>query len=201
MQGSFFVISVFLQTVRGFNAISTGLILTLRPSAYSSHQWLQRGCKQVFSESPYPGGFVLTIIGIILLVWLASETSPIFNFVPSSSDGLGIGIMLTHRSTSCSPPFLRKTRVRYRAYREVYRIWGLRLVLRSSLGFAHHVSPGDPDFRLALITLVVIAGLDCRSDPPSPDSAQSGEAGITGEPRERSEYNQCSAVKRHGMEC
>ncbi len=28
MQGSFFVISVFLQTVRGYSAIQTGLILT-----------------------------------------------------------------------------------------------------------------------------------------------------------------------------
>lgn len=97
MQGSFFVISVFLQTIRGFNAISTGLIFT--PTTIGiliSSMAAKRLAHKHSQRTLIRGGFALTILGMILLVWLASATSPIFNFVPGLLlMGLGIGIMLT----------------------------------------------------------------------------------------------------------
>lgn len=97
LQGSFFVISVFLQTVRGYNAIETGLMLTpstigiLASSAVAGRLAGRRSQRTLII-----GGFVTTIIGMIVLLWLASATSPILSFVPGLLlMGLGIGVMLT----------------------------------------------------------------------------------------------------------
>ena len=97
LQGSFFVISVFLQTIRGFNAIQTGLILTASTVGILLSSMTARKLALKYSQRTLiRGGFVLTTIGMILLLWLASATSPIFNFVPGLFlMGLGIGLMLT----------------------------------------------------------------------------------------------------------
>ena len=97
LQGSFFVISVFLQTIRGFNAIQTGLILTASTVGILVSSMTARKLALKYSQRTLiRGGFVLTTIGMILLLWLASATSPIFNFVPGLFlMGLGIGLMLT----------------------------------------------------------------------------------------------------------
>ncbi len=97
LQGSFFVISVFLQTVRGYNAIETGLVLTastvgiLASSAVAGR--LARRFSQVLLIRT---GFLMTTIGIALLLWLANATSPNWTFIPGLLlMGVGIGVMLT----------------------------------------------------------------------------------------------------------
>ncbi len=97
MQGSFFITSVFLQEVRGYSAIETGLMLTPatigilvssaaagRMARRHSQPWLVRV------------GFVLTTIGMVLLLALVREHSGIWTFIPGLLlMGLGVGIMLT----------------------------------------------------------------------------------------------------------
>lgn len=97
MQGSFFVISVFLQTVRHYSAIETGLILTpatiglLLASALA-----ERMAKRRLQKRLIAGGFVLVIIGIMLLLLLSSSTSSILMFIPGLLlFGIGEGVMLT----------------------------------------------------------------------------------------------------------
>jgi MFS family permease len=97
LQGSFFVVSVFLQTVRGYNAIQTGLILTpatigiLLASALSQRMAQRRSQRTLIRF-----GFVLTIAGIVILLLLANATSNILTFVPGLLlVGFGVGIMLT----------------------------------------------------------------------------------------------------------
>lgn len=97
MQGSFFVVSVFLQTVRHFNAIETGLILTpatigiLLASALAGRMAQRRMQKRLIA-----GGFALAIIGIILLLLLAPATTNVLTFIPGLLIfGIGVGIMLT----------------------------------------------------------------------------------------------------------
>jgi MFS family permease len=97
MQGSFFVISVFLQTVRGYSAIETGLILTastvgiLLSSAVAGR--LAVRYSQVLLIR---AGFVVNLVGIVLLLLMADATSRIVTFIPGLFlMGLGIGVMLT----------------------------------------------------------------------------------------------------------
>jgi MFS family permease len=97
MQGSFFVISVFLQTVRGYSAIETGLILTastvgiLLSSAVAGR--LSKRRPQVVLIR---GGFVTTLVGLVLVLLLADADSAIWTFLPGLFfAGLGIGVMLT----------------------------------------------------------------------------------------------------------
>jgi predicted MFS family arabinose efflux permease len=97
LQGSFFVASVFLQTVRGYSAIETGLVLTastvgiIMSSAIAGR--LARRRPQVFLIR---GGFVCFVAGILGLLLLADATSAIWTFLPGLFlAGFGIGVMLT----------------------------------------------------------------------------------------------------------
>ena len=97
MQGSFFVISVFLQEVRHYNAIQTGLILTpatagiLVSSALAGRMAARRTQRLLVRV-----GFVVTLGGMVLLLLLADATSSLFLFAPGLLlMGLGVGIMLT----------------------------------------------------------------------------------------------------------
>jgi MFS family permease len=97
LQGSFFVISVFLQTVRGYNAIETGLVLSastvgiIVSSAIAGR--LARRRPQVMLIR---GGFILFVVGILAMLVLADATSDIWTFLPGLFlVGFGIGVMLT----------------------------------------------------------------------------------------------------------
>jgi MFS family permease len=97
LQGSFFVVSVFLQTVRGYSAVETGLVLTASTvgfflsSAIAGR--LARRRPQVFLIR---GGFICFVAGILCLLALADATSDIWTFLPGLFlAGFGIGVMLT----------------------------------------------------------------------------------------------------------
>ena len=97
MQGTFFVVSVFLQQIRGYNAIQTGLMLT--PSTIgvlASSAAAGRLARKRSQELLIRAGFVATAVGIALLMALVREQSSIWTFVPGLLlIGLGIGVMLT----------------------------------------------------------------------------------------------------------
>jgi MFS family permease len=97
LQGSFFVTSVFLQKVRGYNAIETGLILTpatigiLITSARAERLARRRPQSQLVFA-----GFAATALGIALLLLLVRDTSNVLTLVPGLLlIGAGVGIMLT----------------------------------------------------------------------------------------------------------
>jgi predicted MFS family arabinose efflux permease len=97
LQGTSFVVSVFLQTVRGMNAVQTGLVLTpatvgiLLSSMMAGKMASRRPQKTLIIL-----GFAVTISGILLLLLLARATSNIMTFVPGLLlFGIGIGVMLT----------------------------------------------------------------------------------------------------------
>lgn len=160
LQGSFFVISVFLQTVRGFNAIQTGLILT--PATIGillSSSVAGRLAKKYSQRTLIRAGFITTTVGMILLLLFANATSSILNFIPGLLFmGLGVGAMLTSSVNVVQSSFPEKDQG------EISGLSRSISNLGSSLGTAIVGSvlvastvPGNQPFGLALFTVVVIS--------------------------------------------
>ena len=97
LQGLAFVVSVFVQTVRGLGPIETGLVLTpatvgILGASLAAPRMARRRPQAVLVRA----GFAVTIVGITLLVLLASPTSSFASFIPGLLlIGVGIGVMLT----------------------------------------------------------------------------------------------------------
>jgi MFS family permease len=97
LQGSFFVISVYLQEVDHYGAIETGLMLTpatigiLASSAAASRLARRRAQRTLIIA-----GFFLAVVGTALLLALAWAHSGVFSLIPGLLVvGLGTGVMLT----------------------------------------------------------------------------------------------------------
>jgi Na+/melibiose symporter-like transporter len=92
LMGVSFVVAVFLQTVRGYNAIETGVIFTAATvGVLVSSLGAERFAKRRAQRTLIIGGFVVTIVGIGLLLALDGASSRVVAFAP----GLGLGVMLT----------------------------------------------------------------------------------------------------------
>jgi MFS family permease len=97
LMGTSFVVAVFLQTVRGYNAIETGVIFTAATlGVLASSLGAERFAKRRKQKTLIAGGFVVTAIGIGLLLALVGASSRVVAFVPGLLlIGLGLGVMLT----------------------------------------------------------------------------------------------------------
>jgi MFS family permease len=97
LMGASFVVSVFLQTVRGYSAIGTGVIFTAATAGLLvSSLAAQRLAKKYQQRTLIVAGFVVTVVGIALLLGLVQATESIWAFVPGLLlIGLGLGGMLT----------------------------------------------------------------------------------------------------------
>jgi predicted MFS family arabinose efflux permease len=97
LMGMSFVVSAFLQVVKGYSPIETGLILTsatvgLLLSSLSAERLAKRRAQRTLIMA----GFIATSAGIVLLITLASLGSRVWSYVPGLFlIGLGIGLMLT----------------------------------------------------------------------------------------------------------
>jgi MFS family permease len=95
--GTSFVVAVYLQTVRGYNPIETGAIFTAATlgvlvSSLAAERLAQRYAQRTLIVA----GFVGTVAGIALLIWLVDAWSSVLAFVPGLLlIGLGVGVMLT----------------------------------------------------------------------------------------------------------
>lgn len=97
LQGSFFVVAVFLQQVRGYDAIETGLMLTpatigiLGASAAAGRLARRHSQRRLVRA-----GFVVAIAGLALVLVLVRADSGVASAVPGLFLlGAGVGIMLT----------------------------------------------------------------------------------------------------------
>jgi MFS family permease len=158
LQGSFFVISVFLQRVQHYNAVQTGLTLTpatigiLLASALADRLAKRRAQRTLIWS-----GFLLNAVGIGLLLVFARGSFAVAKLIPGLLlVGLGIGVMLTASVNVVQSSFPESDQA---------GISGLsRSVsnLGSSLGTALAGSvlvaaskPGGRPFALALTTMLV----------------------------------------------
>ena len=95
--GVSFVVSVFLQIVRGYNAIETGLVFTSATvGILVSSLAAERLARKYAQRTLIVAGFIGTIAGIVLLVASVRVSPSVFAFPPGLLlIGLGVGIMLT----------------------------------------------------------------------------------------------------------
>jgi MFS family permease len=95
--GVSFVVSVFLQTVRGYNAIQTGVIFTAATLGVLVASLAQeRFAKRRAQKTLIVAGFVTALVGIGILLALVHESSRVVAFGPGLLlIGLGLGVMLT----------------------------------------------------------------------------------------------------------
>jgi MFS family permease len=95
--GTSFVVAVFLQTVRGYNAIETGVVFTAATvGILVSSLAAERLAKRRPQKTLIMAGFVVTIAGIGLLLALVGASSRAVAFAPGLLlIGLGLGVMLT----------------------------------------------------------------------------------------------------------
>jgi MFS family permease len=97
LTGTSFVVSVFLQTVRGYNAIETGVVFTaMTVGLLVSSLAAERLAKRRPQRTLIMAGFVVTVAGIGILLGLVWASSLVIAFVPGLLFiGLGLGLMLT----------------------------------------------------------------------------------------------------------
>src|SRR5688572_11924475 len=97
LMGTSFVVAVYLQTVRGYNAIETGVIFTAATlGVLASSLAAERLAKRRPQKTLIIAGFVVTMAGIGLLLALVGASSRVIAFAPGLLlIGLGLGVMLT----------------------------------------------------------------------------------------------------------
>lgn len=95
--GTSFTVSAYLQVVRGYNAIETGVIFTSATAGILiSSLAAERLAKKYEQRTLIVAGFVGTIAGIAILLALAAGTPRVWAFAPGLLFiGLGVGVMLT----------------------------------------------------------------------------------------------------------
>jgi MFS family permease len=97
LMGTSFVVSVFLQTVRGYSAIKTGVVFTAATAGILiSSLGAERFAKRRAQRTLIVAGFVITLVGVGLLLGLVEGSSSEWAFVPGLFlIGFGLGGMLT----------------------------------------------------------------------------------------------------------
>jgi MFS family permease len=97
LQGSFFVVSVYLQEVNHYNAVKTGLMLTPATiGILAASAGADRFARRHPQRWLIIAGFLATAIGMVLLLVLVRAHSGTWNWVPGLLlFGAGVGVMLT----------------------------------------------------------------------------------------------------------
>lgn len=95
--GTAFVVSAYLQVVRGYNAIETGVIFTAATGGILvSSLGAERLARRYAQRLLVVVGFVITLAGIAVLLALVNGTPAVWAFAPGLLlIGLGVGVMLT----------------------------------------------------------------------------------------------------------
>jgi MFS family permease len=97
LMGTAFVVSAYLQVVRGYNAIETGVIFTAATvGILASSLAAERLAKKYTQRALITSGFGMTIAGIAVLLALVKGSPSAWAFAPGLLFiGLGLGAMLT----------------------------------------------------------------------------------------------------------
>jgi MFS family permease len=97
LMGTSFTVAVFLQTVRGYDAIQTGVVFTAATlGILGSSLAAERLAKRYSQKRLIAAGFVVSSAGILVLLALVGASSRVVAFAPGLLlIGIGLGVMLT----------------------------------------------------------------------------------------------------------
>jgi MFS family permease len=97
LMGTSFVVSAYLQVVRGYSAIGTGVVFTAATvGLLTSSLAAGRLARKRSQPGLIKAGFILTVVGIALLLVLVRSFAGAWAFTPGLLlIGLGLGVMLT----------------------------------------------------------------------------------------------------------
>lgn len=188
LQGTFFVVSVFLQEVWHYSAIQTGLLLTPATvailAASAAAQRLARRHEQRWLTI---AGFMLATVGMLLLLALVRQNSSIASWIPGELFlGIGTGIMLTSSVNIVQSSFPDADQGDIsglsRSVSNLGSSFGTAMV--GSVLVAYKVPAGHP-FAAALIMLTVITLLGLANAVlvprrPAHPAASAGQRAIDG---------------------
>ncbi len=183
LMGTAFVVSAFLQVVRGYNAIQTGVIFTAATAGILvSSIAAERLAKKHPQRTLIMAGFITTLAGIGVLLAMVKGSPSVWAFAPGLLlIGLGLGTMLTPSVNVVQSAFPEQ---------QQGEISGLsRSVsnLGSSLGTAiagtilvSGLTTPDRSYALAMIVLALagIIGLVATMVPPRRHSSAGGSAAL-----------------------
>jgi MFS family permease len=160
LMGSSFVVSVYLQEVRGYSAIRTGVVFTAATvgillSSFGSERFAKRRTQKTLIVA----GFVVTLAGLGLLLALVPDSKNIASFVPGLFlVGFGLGAMLTPSVNVVQSSFPEEMQG------EISGLSRSVSNLGSSLGTAvagtilvSVIAPGNRAYGIALAALALIA--------------------------------------------
>lgn len=97
LTGVSFVVAAYLQVVRGYNAIETGVIFTAETAGLLiTSLAAERLAKRLPQRTLIVGGFIGTIAGIAVFLVMVAWSPSVWAFMPGLLlIGLGLGLMLT----------------------------------------------------------------------------------------------------------
>jgi MFS family permease len=181
LMGVSFTVSVFLQTVRGYNAIETGVIFTAATlGVLFSSLAAERFAKRRQQRTLIMAGFVVTAAGIGLLLALVGASSRVVAFAPGLLlIGLGLGVMLTPSVNVVQSSFPE------RLQGEISGLSRSISNLGSSFGTAiagtilvADLASGNTSYVIAIVVLAVFAlvGLAAAIRLPTPDRHRASHA-------------------------
>ncbi|WP_270043361.1 MFS transporter [Solirubrobacter ginsenosidimutans] len=180
LMGVSFTVSVFLQTVRGYNAIETGVIFTAATlGVLASSLAAERLAKRRPQRTLIIAGFVVTATGIGLLIALVGASSRAVAFAPGLLlIGLGLGTMLTPSVNLVQSSFSENQQG------EISGLSRCISNLGSSFGTAiagtilvSDLASGNTTYVIAMIVLVVLALAGLAAATMLPRGAQLPQIG------------------------
>jgi MFS family permease len=181
LMGTSFVVSVFLQEVRGYNAIQTGVVFTAATAGILvSSLAAERLAKRRSQKALITAGFVVTAAGIGVLLALVGASSKVIAFGPGLLlIGLGLGVMLTPSVNVVQSSFPEESQGAIsglsRSVSNLGSCFGAAIagtILVSDLG------SGNTSYVIAMVTLAgfalagLAASLRLPSAPPVADRAR-----------------------------
>src|SRR4051794_23754398 len=160
LMGISFVVSAFLQVVRGYNAIETGLILTaatvgLLLSSLAAERLAKRRAQRRLIQA----GFGLTTAGIALFIAVVGVSKSFWALLPGLFlIGLGIGVMLTPSVSVVQSSFPDELQGEISGLSRSVSNLGSSLgaAIAGTILVAHLTKTPDRAYALAMIVLAVI---------------------------------------------
>ncbi|MET7652556.1 MULTISPECIES: MFS transporter [unclassified Streptomyces] len=97
LMGTSFTVAAYLQVVRGYDAVRTGVVFTAATlGLLATSLAAERLARRHPQRTLIMAGFVLSIAGVVVLITLAGSFATAWAFVPGLLlIGLGLGVMLT----------------------------------------------------------------------------------------------------------